>query len=183
MLLQPEYKEVLSIEREIVTDGHSPLLVITSDFEHYIIKSTRGQRPSYPLINEFLCSFLLHHWELNVPTCAAVKLNPGLLKDRGFSPFHQPHFYSDITFGSKIETGSIEMGEFMNIHSKPDMKKLRNPEDLLKIALFDIWVENSDRKPTNYNILLKTNSAKLDIFAIDHAFTFDSVKYSDLNPA
>ena len=46
MLKKPEQKTVLSIIKEIDTDGHSPLLVIADDFKKYLIKSTRDHRPS-----------------------------------------------------------------------------------------------------------------------------------------
>jgi len=43
-------------------------------------------------------------------------------------------------------------------------------------------VENTDRKPTNNNVLFSISGNQIDIYAIDHAFTFDSINYSDLDP-
>jgi len=48
--------------------------------------------------------------------------------------------------------------------------------------LFDIWVENDDRKPTNNNIILQSLENKFTILAIDHAYTFSSMGYPGLNP-
>jgi hypothetical protein len=180
LIAAPEHKIVLSIEHEVKTDGHSPLLVIADDFKKYIIKSTRGQKPSYNIINEFLCAYLLKLWSVPVPEFAAVTLNPELLKGRNFSDFHKPHFYQNITFGSLCLDKAVEMGP-QRIKNKYDLKKFNNPTDLLKIGLFDIWIENTDRKPTNNNILFSITGNHLTINAIDHAFTFDSVSYSDLN--
>jgi hypothetical protein len=181
VITAPEYKNVLSIDHEVRTDGHSPLLVIADDFKKYIIKSTRGQSPSYNIINEFLCGYLLKLWEIPVPEFAALTLNPDLLAGRAFSDFHKPHFYQNITFGSRCLDTAIEMGTYLRIHNRIDLRKLHNASDLIKIGLFDIWIENTDRKPTNNNILISIAGNHLTINAIDHAFTFDSLSYSDLN--
>lgn len=180
MIAAPEHKNVLSIEHEVKTDGHSPLLVIADDFRKYIIKSTRGQEPSYNIINEFLCGYLLKLWSIPVPEFAAITLNPELLKGRNFSDFHKAHFYQNITFGSRCLDMVVEMGP-QRVRNKYDLKKFKNPNDLLKIGLFDIWIENTDRKPTNNNVLFSITGNQLTINAIDHAFTFDSMSYSDLN--
>jgi len=180
MITAPKHKNVLSIEHEVRTDGHSPLLVIADDFKKYIIKSTRGHFPSYYIINEFLCGYLLKLWEIPVPEFASLTLNPDLLAGRDFSDYHKPHFYNNITFGSLCIEKAVEMGP-QRIRNKYDLKKFSNPTDLLKIGLFDIWIENTDRKPTNNNILFSFTGNQLTINAIDHAFTFDSLSYSDLN--
>ena len=90
-------------------------------------------------------------------------------------------FIIDITFGSKWLEDSLEMAEYIRVQNKVALRKFKNPIDIIRIGLFDIWVENTDRKPTNNNILFSAYENHLIINAIDHAFTFDSVKYSDLN--
>jgi len=182
LITKTEYKKVLIIREEIITDGHSPLLVITEDFTEYFIKSTRGRKPDYSILNEFLCSYLLNIWGIPVPRFSAVILNPDSIKGRGFSHFHKPYFYNDITFGSEKISNAVEMGNFLRSEGKVDYRKFVNPEDILRIGLFDIWVENTDRKPTNNNVLFSISGNQIDIYAIDHAFTFDSINYSDLDP-
>ena len=54
---------------------------------------------------------------------------------------------------------------------------------LLKIALFDILVENDDRKPTNNNIIVQVVDKKYYFNAIDHAYVFNSLNYENLNPS
>ncbi|MDX2303576.1 MAG: HipA family kinase [Microscillaceae bacterium] len=56
-----------------------------------------------------------------------------------------------------------------------------NAEDLWKIACFDIWVENDDRKPSNPNLLLQITDKGTKIFAIDHAFTFLTLPYKNID--
>lgn len=181
MLKKPEQKRVLSIIKEIDTDGHSPLLIIADDFKKYLIKSTRDHQPSYYIINEFLCSYLLRIWNIPTPEVAAIKLDPNLLSGGSYSEFHKPHFYNNTTFGSKWLEDGVEMAEYIRVKNRVTLRKFKNPLDIIKIGLFDIWVENTDRKPTNNNILFSAPENHFVINAIDHAFTFDSVKYADLN--
>lgn len=181
MLSRPEQRTVLSIINEIDTDGHSPLLVIADDFKKYLIKSTHDDKPSYYIINEFLCSYLLQIWEIPTPEVASIKLDPILLTGGTYSDYHKPHFYNSLTFGSKWLEGGLEMEEYIRAQNKVALRKFKNPFDIIRIGLFDIWVENTDRKPTNNNIIFSVDGNHLIINAIDHAFTFDSVKYSDLD--
>jgi len=62
----------------------------------------------------------------------------------------------------------------------PAQKKILNPNDILKIALFDLWVENEDRRPTNNNILLSPSNKGFVLNPIDHAFTFSTLGFSEL---
>ena len=75
-----------------------------------------------------------------------------------------------------------------SILKKTQANKFDNIYDLLKIAIFDLWVENVDRgrgSKENYNLLLQNiiiqNEAtgktlnKLRWIAFDHAFTFGGI--------
>lgn len=46
-----------SIFKELPTEGHSPLLVLGSDFEMYVAKNDKGKEPPFALINEFISSY------------------------------------------------------------------------------------------------------------------------------
>jgi hypothetical protein len=46
-----------TIIKELRTEGHSPLLVLGSDYEMYVGKNDRGKEPPFALINECLASF------------------------------------------------------------------------------------------------------------------------------
>lgn len=161
MLKRPEQRTVLSIIKEVDTDGHSPLLVIADDFKKYLIKSTRNNRPSFYIINEFLCSYLLQIWKIPTPDIASVKLDPSLLLNGNYSDFHKPHFYEHLTFGSKWVEDGLEMAEYIRVQNKVALRRFNNPLDIIRIGLFDIWVENTDRKPTNNNILFSLTKITL----------------------
>jgi len=81
------------------------------------------------------------------------------------------------------------LGEIMELNSLTEPKentgidRIENEEDIWKIPLFDIWVENDDRKPSNPNMLRKqVGYDSIKLYALDHAFCFNSLKYTDLNP-
>ncbi len=172
------YKKAISFIKEIKTEGHSPLLLIADDFNAYYVKNTKGQVPCFSIISEFICHYFLKIWDIKTPDIAAIKVEQDILSGN-LSHFHKPHFYNNICFGSKKMNNIIEMNNFIEIHRKADFNKFENPYDLLKLCLFDIWVENDDRKPTNPNVLFEIGE-KINIIAIDNAFTFASMSYTDL---
>lgn len=60
---------------------------------------------------------------------------------------------------------------------KYQFNKIENPADLIKIAIFDLWVDNADRgRPFdsgyNYNLLITEENDKEKIVAMNHAFIF-----------
>ena len=175
------YYKAITVLREIKTEGHSPLEVVADNYKNYFIKSAQNKNPCYFLINEFLCHYLLKCWNIPTPDIAAITLDPKLIP-LNFSDRHKKQFYNQICFGSQSIKDAIDLNEFFNATKKPEFKKFYNPEVLFQIALFDIWVENDDRKPTNNNVILQPIEGRFNILAIDHAFTFSSMKYEDLNP-
>jgi hypothetical protein len=180
MIEKLKYVEAISFIREIPTEGHNPLLIIANDYNAYYIKNTKDRLPAFDIINEFLCSYLLRLWEINTPPISAVKLDPVIFQ-KEMNHHHQARYYkNNIAFGSMEMPDVHEMNSFSEISSASDFKKYKRPIDLIKIALFDIWVENTDRKPSNPNILFRYVNDKISTYAIDHAFTFDAMSYEDL---
>lgn len=65
--------------------------------------------------------------------------------------------------------------------TKVDFNRLLNPEDIVKIAIFDLWVDNTDRgryfdDGINYNLLIEPLGAKQRLVAFDNAFIFGGVE-------
>jgi hypothetical protein len=179
MIENLKYVDAISFLNEVPTDGHSPLLVIANDFNAYYIKNTRGHNPATFLINEFLCHYLLRLWNIASPEIAAVTVDKNILPDT-LSNYHKLYYYDNIAFGSKKMEHVVEMNHFAGIESKTTFNKFKKPDDLLKLGLFDIWVENDDRKPTNPNVLFEILEDRIGIVAIDNAFTFCSLSYDQL---
>lgn len=182
LLLAPLlYKDVIEVRKETRATNHSPLLVLTSDLEEYFSKTPKDQTPELNIICEFLCSYLLQCWDIKTPEIAALKVDSGIIKIP-LSPNHKRNYFSRHSFGSKILDPVVVLDAIMSIDTKHDYNKFENPVDILKIGLFDIWIENDDRKPTNTNILVKNDGNGFNFYAIDHSFTFSSMKFIDLNP-
>ncbi len=181
MIEQLNHLKAINIVKEIPTEGHSPLLVIAEDYSNYVVKSAQSQNPCTCLINEFFCHYLLKLWQIPTPEIAAIKIDPNILPSN-LSISNRKRYFERIAFGSKWIENSVDMNEFMRVPKMVDYRKIYNPQDILLLGLFDIWVENDDRKPTNNNIIFSTEEGRLTIMAIDHAYTFSTLNHEELNP-
>jgi hypothetical protein len=81
-----------------------------------------------------------------------------------------------IALGSKEIERSDLIKEIEVIKKRTEFNRLLYPGDLIRIALFDLWVDNYDRHSDNYNLLTKMEEGKLQYIAIDHAFAFGGLK-------
>lgn len=171
-----------SIRQEIKTSGHSPLLVTGSDFELYVAKNDKGQESSIHLINEIFAKYFLGLWNLPSPDCSLITIDKELIKSESLSDNHKLHFYNKPTFGSKWVENALDLNDFGISHDLKTFNQYLNPLEFLRIALFDEWLENDDRKPSNYNLILESQSKKYRILPIDHAFIFSTMNHKDLNP-
>lgn len=172
-----------SILRELPTKGHSPLLVIGSDYEMYVAKNDKGKEPPFALINECLAAYCLNRWQIATPNVRLVNVAKELITAQdNLSNNHRPHYYDMPCFGSKFVNNSIDVNALLVTDKKKAYNKLNNPLDVFHITLFDTWVENDDRNPTNYNLILKPYQKRFNILPIDNAFIFSTMSYQDLNP-
>lgn len=177
-----QHVHATSIRREIKTFGHSPLLVTGSDFELYVAKNDKGQKTSIHLINEIIATYFLNLWNLPTPDCRLITFDKTLIINETLSDYHKLHYYDKLSFGSKWVKNSLDLNDFSVTHDLKKFNQYLNPLEFLRIALFDEWIENDDRKPTNYNLILQPESKKYRIIPIDHAFTFSTMNYVDLDP-
>ena len=176
-----EHITALSFREEINTSGSSPIKVIGSDYNMYVVKNSKSKNPSTDIINELLSHYFLNIWEVPNPEIALIKINPvHLLKE--YSDFHKPHYYNNEVFASKWINNAIDSSGIFEINNMRDYIQYDNPEVIFKIGLFDIWVENDDRRPTNNNLLIGMFEGKQHIIPIDHSFIFGSMNYTSLDP-
>lgn len=165
---------------ELETDGHSPMKFICSDGGVYYVKYRSGKSLDKNEINclvfEMVCTRLLKKLQIPVPEQALVTINknsyaPGQLVTN-------KKYVRDgvIAWGSKEIAQTDLIKEIEQVQKKKEFNKLLNPDDLIRIAIFDLWVENADRHSGNYNLLLKIEDGKLKIITIDHAFTFGGLR-------
>lgn len=171
-------KNIVSIIKKFPTDGHSPYLALNDDFDHFVVKPPQSNYDFSAIKKEFLCALLLPYWSILTPpfySCSVTDdlLNNALLHDNRFK-------LTNCYFASLFFEEATELNQLFEFKGKVALKNIRTKEDLIRLALFDIWVENDDRKPSNSNVLLKASENLFDIYAIDHAFTFASVGLDNL---
>jgi len=174
--------KAIDIIKEIPTTGHQPLLVLADNYEQYFVKSSKGQHPTFELISEILCSYLLQLWKIPTPEIAIVNVGQKLLANNTLSSYHKKYYFELPCFASKLIRSAIDSNVLFDKPQKLVYEQLHTPNTLLKIGLFDIWIENDDRKPSNHNLLLTPFQNKYRPLAIDHAYTFNTLAYVHLNP-
>lgn len=174
--------KAVTVIKEIPTDGHSPLLVIASNYESYYAKSCK-RIPDFTILSEFLCHYFLKCWQIDTPDIAAIKINADQLIPGLSIINNNPRNFETICFGSKQIKDAIDVQDFISADNKAHFKKIRNSEVVFRLALFDIWIENDDRKPTNNNLILSSSESEKSIVAIDHSYVFSTLSYDHLDPA
>lgn len=178
----PHYK-VISCGEEIRTTGNSPVKVIAENYQAYLAKNSKALDPATDIINELLAHCFLTLWNLKTPAAAILDFSPDLLLPEYSNSHHKPFYYQKPIFGSSWLEGAFDSTAFFKAHTKFDAKAFCDFNDLFKIGLFDIWVENDDRKPTNLNLMfLENDDGKFNIIPIDHCYIFSTMKYQDLKP-
>lgn len=178
----PHYK-VISCGEEIRTTGNSPVKVIAENYEAYLAKNSKALNPATDIINELLAHCFLKLWNLKTPPAAILDFSPDLLLPEYTKSHHRSSYYQKPIFGSSWLQSAFDSTAFFKAHNKLDTKVFCDFNDLFKIGLFDIWVENDDRKPTNLNLMfLENDNRKFDIIPIDHCYIFSTMKYQDLKP-
>ena len=174
------YRKTLSIISQYETEGHSPLKVIADDFKTYVLKFPKNMSDKNSIVKEFLCHYLLKCWTIPTPQIAGLTISNDLLLNSPIvSKRNKMLIGNNVCFGSLL-LNTIELNNFIEAKNKTTQKKVLNSNDIFKIALFDLWIENEDRRPTNNNILLCPNKKGLILNAIDHAFTFSTLGFNDL---
>ncbi len=175
------YKQTRTVISQYDTEGHSPLKVIADDFKTYVLKFPKNMSDKNSIVKEFLCHYLLKCWSIPTPPIIGLSIQHDLLinspiiskRDKGL-------IGNNVCFGSQLIFDVIELNDFIEAKNKTSQKRILNTDDIFKIALFDLWIENEDRRPTNNNILLYPDKKGLIINAIDHAFTFSTLNFNEL---
>jgi hypothetical protein len=178
------------LNKEVETDGHSPMYFLCDDGNYYYCKyRTQFKREELDcLVYEIVCQFLLKKLRIPTPDIALAVIEKDSY-DRKKLHKNKLYVHPGITcFASKEAPNTALVMGIQSISKKSEANKFESIYDLLKIAMFDLWVENDDRgrgSKENYNLLLQTvrvqnnetgrASTKFRWLAFDHAFTFGGV--------
>lgn len=166
---------------EIETDGHAPLKFLCSSGDIYYCKYLNdfNKLEINCLAYEVIAHYLLKKLQIPTPEIALIKISDGTL-DKSKIKANRRLKEGNICFGSKEVKLAQELQAIQDF-TKVDFNRLLNPEDVVKIALFDLWVDNTDRgrffeNGINYNILIESIDTRQKIVAFDNAFIFGGVK-------
>ncbi|MEP6645928.1 MAG: HipA family kinase [Saprospiraceae bacterium] len=174
--------EVQTVIKEIQT-GHKPIMALCEDGNTYFVKRRKTNKPNdCEIISEFVCSAFLRLWEINTPKIKGIIVDPALLRSGMPSPNpswldHQ----NGVCFGSRKLENPIEITSILNLNKIRGVKRFANPYDFFRIGLFDLWLVNEDRNWNNPNLLLLDTKGKFDFYAMDHAYTFGTRNFDELD--
>lgn len=163
------------------TKGSAPLKVLGEDNNIYYAKTTEISSPPFQeLINELICNYYANIWGLKSPFPALIEISNDIINDYiEENNFKLPLRYSNTNFSSKPFIGfqliepQVEIEKYINgLSGKVEYNLFASPMDFVKIALFDLWICNKDRKPDNPNVLLSETNAKFTFHPIDHTAAF-----------
>jgi len=175
-----EHKEVISIVSRYDT-AHRPLKVFDSEYTPYVLKFPNNPFDDSSIIKEFLCHFLLKCWEIPTTKIASLHVPSNVIDQSSQITKREKELIRNYPcFGSKLLLHSTELSNLITADNIVSQRRIKNANDILKIALFDIWVENDDRKPSNNNILLNQAGRCFELIPIDHSYTFSSLEFSEL---
>lgn len=167
--------------REMTTDGHAPILFHCSDGNNYYCKYRihYNKEEINCLAYEVLASKLLQHLEIPTPKIALVEVSIDSL-DKKLIIKNRRVREGMVLFGSQEISPSRILDDLSEVKSKKYFNRIVNPTDLVKIAIFDLWINNVDRGREltpgfNYNLLIRSFLLKEEIIAFDHAFAFGGV--------
>src|SRR5690606_28010964 len=86
----------------------------------------------------------------------------------------QPAYFKHTCFATQYRKSSTEFNQFFDQVSYYESKRFHNRQDLLKIALFDIWLANDDRTGGHPNLLVTADKEGHTIRVMDHEAIFNT---------
>lgn len=167
-LMQSKIDYLHSIKRirKIYRTGEEPVEVLCSDLNTYVCKYMRSSSGSYKLSCELIGGLIARLIGIVTPNIAFIQIRPEDWHHAGTINFSAPaigsQFLSETTDITSITYNILKQNETEVI-------------DLLKIALFDLWIGNEDRNYNNANLIYDIKNQR--IVAIDHGCIFNTATF------
>jgi hypothetical protein len=164
-------KSIQPIAKRYATYGSSPILILGSDLNYWVCKYKDVNK----LFNELLAYHFACLWHINIPESALIEID----YEKHVLPFEDRQglvrlFFERECFGSSFLEKAFDIHQFI-LTNADVTRKIKNKEDFLKIALFDIWLSNEDRNQGNYNLLLQSvKGGYMLLYIIDNTDIFNS---------
>lgn len=166
------YISVISVQ-EVIHTGDDPIKVLAEDENTYLIKHNIRGNKLKDMAREWISYRLLKHFGISVPPAELLMFDPQKFQEE--LKLLTGIFKKHVVFGSRWLHAKDIKDNLYEGKSKSS-EDLKNPEQLAKILVMDLWLKNSDRQPLNLNIIISNRK----LYAIDHAATFDQVSFNDL---
>lgn len=166
------YISVISV-LDLLRTGDDPIKVLAEDENAYLVKhNIRGSKQK-ELAREWISYRLFKHFGISIPQAELLMFNPQKFQEELSSL--TGIFKEHVVFGSRWLDAKDIKDDLYEGKSKSS-EDLKNPEELGKILVMDLWLKNSDRQPLNLNLIVSNRK----LFAIDHAAMFDQVSFHNL---
>ncbi|MBN2805795.1 MAG: hypothetical protein JXR22_03985 [Prolixibacteraceae bacterium] len=168
-------KQLYSIEpiQKVFQTQMEPVLVRCNDWQYYVCKHSK-HTPCDTLFNEFLAARFLAIWGVEVLDPFIVQIKSEHLPDKYYSGKLQPASLQQSLIGFMYLKNQKYVTQFESGFKEnlADRKKIVNLNQLVRIALFDLWVGNDDRNWNNYNLLIESKADGFHFIPIDHETIF-----------
>lgn len=164
--------KTITFKDELVNQTSVPMLFLCDDFDLYYCKSQLDNSDHDFLLYELIGSRMAKLFSIATPEIALVMFDEDSLGSNGYLQKNYNLENGDIIFGSKHigQNDHLDKTGRFFVKNRKQFSNLDNPEDILKITILDIHLNNADRNEENYNLLFQTNQARY--YAIDHAALF-----------
>ena len=144
--------------------GDRPVTILCSDSNHYICKFKHPGEAANKLVSEMIGSTFARLWRISTPAISLITNDPVIWLDSGIS-----HDLTAPLLGSRKMENVCDLS---NMNADAVALTRRSLDQLLWIALFDMWIVNEDRTYNNYNLLYDLK--KEEIVSIDYGGIFNS---------
>lgn len=160
--------------RKVFPTGARPILVSANDGNDYVAKYA-NVLPAYRLLHEYVASRFLGIWGIPTPPVEFITVNRDHLAPDVFSAAQIEAITKYPLLGSCQLSPAIDINTFYftSLYDRSNWARIDNTSDVIDLALFDLWMANTDRRPENYNLLLhRPENGGWMINAIDHQQCF-----------
>lgn len=160
--------------QKVYQTQREPVLVRCNDWRYYVCKHSKNA-PCDSLFNEFLAARFLAIWGIYSLSPSFITINEEHLPAKFYSGQLQPASLKHTLIGfpfihDQKEVTLLESGFKEN---NLERKRIVNPDELIQIAMFDLWLGNDDRNWNNYNLFLESKTDGYHFIPIDHETIFN----------
>lgn len=175
-LYQPPRLKTETLINELGTHASAPMRFRLATAELCFVKYILEREAEFDdLAYEWVGHYLAKHFGISTPQIAAIEVQAGSYDPQRLSR-NAKHFQPGaIAFGSISigENTSLSTAFIDSVRKMAYWNRIENREEMVRLSLFDLLIDNQDRFEDNYNILLSpTTKGSSKCWAIDHVAAF-----------